>query len=978
LPFDISSLPGYGVATSALFNFNAAGGWAGWSVPDGKVVLGAKIISAGDNFSDFAVFRPASPGQAFPHYTYGANEYGWVMQAKTGQSNNGVQIEVYYADPLSNYAITQSVQLNYNGAGGYGGWSAPAGDIVSGGGYQFNNSYSSAAISALAVAGSSWPHIPNGVSEQGWVVRGPSNNLQNPGRVYVISFDAPNVQNCWDNYVFNNESCQWQNNGAQPPAPTNLSCWQSATFNTNTCSWDVTGTQPTQPTNLACWQSANFNTNTCSWDVTGTQPAQPTNLACWQSATFNTNTCSWDVTGTQPAQPTNLACWQSANFNTNTCSWDVTGTQPAQPTNLACYQTATFNTTSCSWVISGTPSPAIVTNASACTSYTWSVNNQTYTVTGVYTYIDNCQEYTLNLTITPLTSTTVSVSACSSYTWPVSGQTYTQTGVYTFVDGCVNRTLQLTISGATSAGQISGPTNACPHQGTSGTNATYSVQATNATSYVWTLPSGASNVTGQGTASISFRYSSSFSSGTVSVVVSGCGTPITRSISVTRTAPATPGAITGPVNVCAFRGTNTPVTYSIAAVANASSYTWTLPTGVTLVSGSGTTSIQVLIGSSFCGGNITVRSNSACGNSSTRSLALNVSTPATPASISGATTACPGNSQTYSTAAVNNATSYQWTLPTGTSITSGAGTNTITVSFGATFCGGSLSVRAVNGCGQSSARSITISRNVPATPASISGPVSNLCGGGTRTYSIAAVSGATSYNWTVPTGASIATNNGTSITVSFGSSFTSGNITVAAVNGCGAGTARSISLSRLPATPASISGPTTVCRNQAGVVYSTPVVSGVTYTWTVPSGAVITSGQGTASITVKFGCNSGNVTVRANNGCGSSTTRSLAVCVASCRFGEPEPEEEITEAVSAFEFVVYPNPGIGRVNISMPELAEEIQLRVFAANGTLVRYEQIPAGTRNWTMQLEAEADGVYMIQLETATQIKQLRYVKQ
>jgi hypothetical protein len=169
-----------------------------------------------------------------------------------------------------------------------------------------------------------------------------------------------------------------------------------------------------------------------------------------------------------------------------------------------------------------------------------------------------------------------------------------------------------------------------------------------------------------------------------------------------------------------------------------------------------------------------------------------------------------------------------------------------------------------------------------------------------------------------------------------------------------------------------------VCRNQAGVVYSTPVVSGVTYTWTVPSGAVITSGQGTASITVKFGCNSGNVTVRANNGCGSSTTRSLAVCVASCRFGEPEPEEVITEAVSAFEFVVYPNPGIGRVNISMPELAEEIQLRVFAANGTLVRYEQIPAGTRNWTMQLEAEADGVYMIQLETATQIKQLRYVKQ
>jgi hypothetical protein len=198
------------------------------------------------------------------------------------------------------------------------------------------------------------------------------------------------------------------------------------------------------------------------------------------------------------------------------------------------------------------------------------------------------------------------------------------------------------------------------------------------------------------------------------------------------------------------------------------------------------------------------------------------------------------------------------------------------------------------------------------------------------------------------------------------------------VNACGSGTARSITLSRLPSTPASIAGPSTVCRNQQGVVFSTPVIAGLTYTWTVPSGAVITAGQGTASITVKFGTSNGNVTVRANNSCGSSSTRSRAVCVASCRFGEtePEPEEAITETLSKLE--AYPNPGIGLVNISIPELEEDIQLRVIAANGTLVRYEQIPAGTRNWTIHLEAEADGVYMIQIQTLTQVKQLRYIKQ
>jgi hypothetical protein len=204
-PFNLSSLPGYGVATSATFNFNAAGGWAGWSVPAGKVVLGAKIISAGDNFSDFAVFRPASPGQVFPHYTYGANEYGWVMQARSGQSNPGVQIEVYYADPLVGYVITQSNQLNYNGAGGYGGWSAPAGDIVSGGGYQFNNAYSSASVSALGEPNSVWPHGTFGPNDQGWVLRGPFNDLPNPGRIYVISFDAITVADCGTNKIANGD-----------------------------------------------------------------------------------------------------------------------------------------------------------------------------------------------------------------------------------------------------------------------------------------------------------------------------------------------------------------------------------------------------------------------------------------------------------------------------------------------------------------------------------------------------------------------------------------------------------------------------------------------------------------------------------------------------------------------------------------------------------------------------------------------------
>ena len=184
---DITTLPGYGVATSATFNFNGSGGWAGWSVPTNKVVLGAKIISAGDSISDFSAFRPAGPGEVFPHYTYGANEYGFVLQDNGLGANNGVQIELYYADPMAGYTITESSQLNYSGTG-WGGWSAPAGQVVSGGGYQFATSGAYPQGSQFADGGSVWPHYTFGANEQGWVVQ--SGAVGGPANVYVVSFDA--------------------------------------------------------------------------------------------------------------------------------------------------------------------------------------------------------------------------------------------------------------------------------------------------------------------------------------------------------------------------------------------------------------------------------------------------------------------------------------------------------------------------------------------------------------------------------------------------------------------------------------------------------------------------------------------------------------------------------------------------------------------------------------------------------------------
>jgi gliding motility-associated-like protein len=124
-----------------------------------------------------------------------------------------------------------------------------------------------------------------------------------------------------------------------------------------------------------------FNTTTCSWDNTGSQPVQPAIVDCWDVFVFNTTTCSWDNTGSQPAQPAVVDCWDVFVFNTTTCSWDNTGSQPAQPPVVDCWDTFVFNTTTCSWENTGIAPLPNETNVNICQgdSYTWAVNNVTYT-----------------------------------------------------------------------------------------------------------------------------------------------------------------------------------------------------------------------------------------------------------------------------------------------------------------------------------------------------------------------------------------------------------------------------------------------------------------------------------------------------------------------------------------------------------------------------------------------------------------------
>jgi beta-glucanase (GH16 family) len=67
-----------------------------------------------------------------------------------------------------------------------------------------------------------------------------------------------------------------------------------------------------------------------------------------------------------------------------------------------------------------------------------------------------------------------------------------------------------------------------------------------------------------------------------------------------------------------------------------------------------------------------------------------------------------------------------------------------------------------------------------------------------------------------------------------------------------------------------IAGPDLVNANQTGIQYSVPSSPGASYTWTVPSDAVIRSGQGSNSITVDWGATASPVKVLISQSCGSN------------------------------------------------------------------------------------------------------------
>ncbi|HTX88257.1 MAG TPA: T9SS type A sorting domain-containing protein [Bacteroidales bacterium] len=170
---------------------------------------------------------------------------------------------------------------------------------------------------------------------------------------------------------------------------------------------------------------------------------------------------------------------------------------------------------------------------------------------------------------------------------------------------------------------------------------------------------------------------------------------------------------------------------------------------------------------------------------------------------------------------------------------------------------------------------------VPGDAGPITGPISVCKSHCNYIYSVAPITNAISYIWTLPPGGSITAGAGsTTISVCFSGAATSGNVTVAGSSGCATGVPSSlpITVNNIPAP--TIAGPANGCTGSQAV-YTTQA-GFANYVWTVSAGGSMVTGNGTNTLTVMWNtAGAQNVSVNYTNaqGCDAAAPTVYPVTV---------------------------------------------------------------------------------------------------
>jgi hypothetical protein len=507
------------------------------------------------------------------------------------------------------------------------------------------------------------------------------------------------------------------------------------------------------------------------------------------------------------------------------------------------------------------------TSITACDSYTWNTvvhtTSGTYTTTGLTNAAGCDSTATVILTINNSSSSSTSITACDSYTWNTvvhtTSGTYTTTGL-TNAAGCDSTaTVILTINNSSSSSTSitacdSYTWNAVVHT-TSGT-------------YTTTGLTNAAGCDSTATVILTINYSSSSSQ-----TITACGT-------YTWPQNATTYTSSGTYTYTGVNGSGCPHVYTLYLTITNLTVTAT-PTGSIVcfggtanvnVTASGGTPPYIGIGSYSQGDGTTIYTvidNNGCVGTASATLVA-------PAKVEGTTSTTPAIcGAPVGTATVNatggtGAYTYLWsdsqTLATATGLLAGTYTVTITDA---------------NGCTGTASATVAGAGVIPDPAGAIIGPA-GACRNTCVVYSVPPVSGAISYIWTLPSGAT-GTSTSEQITVCFDNTYNGGFLCVTPTNTCGNGTQSCINIPVItvkPAQPGFIVGNPNPCGGTQYTYSIPPSANALSYTWTVTgSGVTIINGQGSNSVLVSFPTGFGQavLSVFASNCIGTTSTRSTTL-----------------------------------------------------------------------------------------------------
>ncbi|GEM_PF-2865474 len=449
------------------------------------------------------------------------------------------------------------------------------------------------------------------------------------------------------------------------------------------------------------------------------------------------------------------------------------------------------------------------------------------------------------------------------------------------------------------------------------------------------------------------------------VAVNGCGQSSSEGIFIRRLLSVP--KLNGPNYACPNQ---TKAYFVPAYIPGTISYKFYAPAGCVISDGvnagnpliTGSLSVDVTFAPGFVSGNVSVSAIGPCEETAKRNITVR-SVPSV-TTIAGNSSVCPPqNGLIYSTPVITGVISYNWTVPSGMTIT-GNMNNAITVSADNTFTGGNICVSESYGCAASGSKCKGISLQLPAIPGSMSGTAYGVCGT-EQLYTVPSKAGIT-YNWSANNGAMV-TPSGNSATVNF----TNANsypvtVSVTASNACGTSDARSKSITGAPNKPGTITGPTLVCSGQQNAAYSIfPVYGADNYVWSVPNFASVNDGINTGNpsltttsttVEVDWGNKSGNVTVKAINACGMSGHRGLAVTF-NCRILPVENDN--------IKLHVFPNPASEYLNISFEiPSAGNVQIDIKDITGRIVKQQTatVASGPNQFRIDVSKLVAGLYSL----------------